>query len=123
MSNQVPSIGRIVHFVMGPRYCNAPGASRPAIITNVHNDSEVALSVFTDAGQDGASPVVYVKSSKNDEGEFDDEGTHRFKPDSWHWPPYVAQKIEGRSHTFEPSPVSDPTSRYAPPFSEEPKSE
>ncbi len=87
--NQTPSKGRIVHFVLGGRYANNPGAARPAMITEAHENGDCALVVFTDAAPDGASPVVYVKSAKRADAAVDEEGTSRYPENTWHWPAYV----------------------------------
>jgi hypothetical protein len=63
-----PSIGRIVHFNGGP---NAPVVA--AIITAVHNDELVNLTIFSSVGATGG-----VENVKLGEGV----GT-------WNWPPRV----------------------------------
>ena len=91
-SQQVPSVGRVVHFVL-PDSSRYPGEHRPAIIVKVWDkdpkpDSMVQLQVFTDGSNDGdlyksglfwATSVHYADPSKN-------EGY------TWHWPEYVPSK-------------------------------
>lgn len=81
---QVPSIGRIVHYILSARESavNA-GVARPAIIVRVSDGGSVGLQVFLDCHHDQASSTVYVKSAGFDEGEGN-------KPGTWRWPPYVA---------------------------------
>ncbi len=68
---QVPSVGRVVHFTWNGR-CNA------AIITNVYTTSEgeptdvVSLTVF----EPGLSPFMTTAGRASGEG-------------NWHWPEYV----------------------------------
>ena len=92
MPEQVPSVGRIVHFIM-PESSRYPGEHRPAIIVKVWDtdpkpDSMVQLQVFTDGSNDGeffksglfwATSVTYADPSEN-------------KPYSWHWPEFVPAK-------------------------------
>jgi len=92
MADQVPSIGRIVHFVL-PADSRYPGAHRPAIIVRVWDenptiDSLVQLQVFTDGSNDGvpyksglfwATSVHHAASSENE-------------PATWHWPEFVPAK-------------------------------
>jgi hypothetical protein len=93
MANQVPSVGRIVHYVMSDgRY---PGEHRPAIIVKVweegNPDSFVQLQVFTDGPNDYFSPtdpgysgIAWRTSVHHDETEK--------KQASWHWPEFVPTK-------------------------------
>lgn len=69
----VPSLGRIVHFVMEDEQ------HRPAIITQVWagNDYEVGLVVFDAAD----APALYRSPV-----EFDSDGK---LVGSWHWPEFV----------------------------------
>lgn len=83
MSKQVPSIGRIVHYVLSAREsATNAGVARPAVITRVSANGECGLTVFPDCHHDQASATVYVKSAPYDEGEGN-------KPGTWRWPPYV----------------------------------
>ena len=72
---QVPSIGRIVHFVMDD------GQHRPAIIVQVFagEQGEVGLVVFEPA----TNPTNYLALIG-----FDPQG----EVGSWHWPEYVPAK-------------------------------
>lgn len=84
---QLPSIGRIVHYVLegGPK----AGEHRPAIIVKVWEDpprptSACQLQVFMDGDgtpsmNDGAPNVVWLTSRLQGTG-----------PGTWHWPEYVA---------------------------------
>lgn len=92
MPEQVPSVGRIVHFVM-PESSRYPGEHRPAIIVKIWDatpktDSMVQLQVFTDGSNDGelfksglfwATSVHYADPSEK-------------KPYTWHWPEFVPAK-------------------------------
>lgn len=91
MANQVPSVGRIVHFVL-PDSSRYPGEHRPAIIVKIWPEyngiQHVQLQVFTDGSNDGelfkdglfwATSVTYADPSEN-------------KPYSWHWPEFVPTK-------------------------------
>jgi len=84
MSEQVPSIGRIVHYVLdaGPH----AGEQRPAVIVRVWGeqpDSLVNLQVFTDSDQGGYSndalPPVWWRESRKQDPTGRILGT-------WHWP-------------------------------------
>lgn len=84
-SNQVPSVGRVVHFVEQLPVPYIGYAHRAAIVTQVHGPSEsplstVELAVFGPNGNTSQSLV-----------EYDPTGQ---KPGTWHWPEYVAP-IEG----------------------------
>lgn len=87
MSEQIPSIGRTVHYVLneGPH----SGQHRPATIVRVWGElpaSAVNLQVLTDSNEDGTSndclpPVMWKTSILQDAtGE---------RPGSWHWPERV----------------------------------
>lgn len=67
---QVPSVGRVVHFVYGDRHL-------PAIITDPANGLTVHLTVFPVDEQ----PFTTLAG-------YDPDG----KPASWHWPEYVPSK-------------------------------
>lgn len=77
-AQQVPSVGRVVHFVYGDRHI-------PAIITDpafqVQTDSydtiEQALTVFP------VGETPFTTCAKQDEGGA---------PATWHWPEYVPAK-------------------------------
>lgn len=80
-SGQIPSPGRIVHYVLPDG--NYPGEHRPAIIVKVWNDKDgnpqpdslVNLQVFTDSVNDfitahpGGSGIMWRTSVHNDEDE------------------------------------------------------
>jgi len=78
-SNQVPSIGRVVHYVAygtpGGEY--SAGAHRAAIITEVFLDSATPLTV----GLCILNPTgIFFNRAPYDES---------LSPGSWHWPEYV----------------------------------
>jgi hypothetical protein len=87
MDDQIPSIGRSVHFVLdsGPN----KGEHRPAVIVKTWGDlptSAVNLQVFTDSNpletsNDCLPPVLWKTSVVQDP-------TGK-KPYSWHWPERV----------------------------------
>ena len=87
---QVPSIGRVVHYV-----AKAFGFHRPAIIVNIPDqDSDafvVNLIVFFDGKNDlfgdDQVPVLWRESVKLDD-DTKEEGT-------WHWPEYVPPVKDG----------------------------
>lgn len=82
----IPTVGRIVHYVMSSEHPRASGEIRPAVIVRRWSDDPegaVQLQVFTDGGNDGnecASGVVWKTSVRHDEGKA---------PGTWHWPPRV----------------------------------
>ena len=86
MSRQVPSIGRIVHYVLEH---GGEIHHRPAIIVHVwspgHFMGTSQLQVFTDgdggAYNDGLPNVVWRTSVVQDEAEK--------KAGTWHFPEYV----------------------------------
>jgi hypothetical protein len=85
MVEHIPSVGRIVHYVLRNDDRNA-GQHRPAIITRVwdpvpHAGSAVQLQVFTDGSNDGLENVVWRTSVMQDA-----TGEHG---GSWHWPERV----------------------------------
>ncbi len=67
MEHQKPSIGRIVH------YQSAPGVSVPAIITRVHSDECVNVTVFPDAHPPCVETSVVLGTGER----------------MWCWPPRV----------------------------------
>ena len=67
---QVPSVGRVVHFVYGDQHV-------PAIITDPANGLTVHLTVFPV----GEPPFT-------DLAGHDESGA----PGTWHWPEYVPAK-------------------------------
>ena len=113
MSNQTPSKGRVVLYTLSDKHADNPGAQRPGIITEAHENGDCALIVFTDAAQDGAAPVVYVKGAREAAGTLNEDGVLRFKPGTWQWPPYVApkaspleEKHHKKAHKAEEPPFS-----------------
>ena len=87
MPEQVPSIGRLVHYVLedGP----SKGQHRPALIVRVWGDptnpeSYVNLQVFVDGTNDGpyANGMAWRTSVQPDHSATP-------QPHTWHWPEYV----------------------------------
>ena len=89
---QVPSIGRIVHYVTPTLVNGVPfahvGQHRPAIIVHVWGDGPDALlqlQVFADGNgspyNDGAPNVVWATSVIHDEVDK--------APGTWHWPEFT----------------------------------
>lgn len=88
-TQQVPSVGRAVHYVTTTAYgWRESGEHRPAVIVRVwapgNEHSSVQLQVLTDGLNDGfpadqgtkwASSVSHDETTKN--------------PGTWHWPEYV----------------------------------
>lgn len=84
MAEQVPSIGRVVHYVLeaGPHQ----GEHRPALVVRVWSDEMVNLQVFTDGSNDyypnqGPEPLTLWRTSKHLDPDC--------APGTWHWPEYV----------------------------------
>lgn len=75
---QVPSIGRLVHYVM------PNGKHRPAMIVEAwDNSSHLNLQVFTDGSNDGPdTPSMLWQTSV--------EYAESPAPNTWHWPERVA---------------------------------
>lgn len=68
--------GRMVHYVMPPKYQDSEPMHRPAIVTAVHRgDGCVSLSVFS-AIDDMAPALLQVRVAHYDEEK---------RPDTWHW--------------------------------------
>lgn len=88
MANQVPSIGRIVHYVAyGTPGGEFPaGAHRAAIVTDVHNPDEptsvLSLCVINPTGLFFNVGIYYDSSAQ--------------LPGTWHWPEYVPAKDEAK---------------------------
>ena len=81
MPEQVPSIGRVVHYVLPDgRY---PGEHRPAFIVKVWGPTSVNLQVFVDGTNDYPD---YNGSVWATSVPFDSSGE---QPRSWHWPEFV----------------------------------
>lgn len=75
MTEHVPSVGRIVHFVADSGKC------RPAIIIDPGQDGVIALFAFL-LLEEGSTRWAMACSH--------DERGHA--PDTWHWPEYVPAK-------------------------------
>jgi hypothetical protein len=74
---QLPSIGRIVHFVM------PSGNHRPAIVVNVtaEGSSRPTLQIFTDSKNDHPRENIHQAHDV----EYDEHGAFG----TWHWPERV----------------------------------
>lgn len=90
MSDQQPSIGRMVHYVLDSEFKN-PGEHRPATIVRIWSGGFVNLLVQIDGGNDdprydAANPqlVKWITSV-----QFDPTATNLR---SWHWPEFVPPK-------------------------------
>ena len=93
MSEQIPSIGRIVHYVLeaGPHQ----GEHRPALIVRVWGSTSAALvnlQVFVDGSNayyknQGSEPLTLWRTSVHRNDDATIAGT-------WHWPEYVASVEE-----------------------------
>ena len=94
MAEQVPSVGRVVHYVLeaGPHQ----GEHRAALIVQVWGDrpdSLVNLQVFVDGSNDyhrndAEKPLTLWRTSK----ACDPAGA----PGTYHWPEYVPAKDEAK---------------------------
>lgn len=84
MPEQVPSIGRVVHFVIpeGPH----AGEHRPAIIVQIWTGSYVNLHVFFDGTNDGPIHGQPWQTSV----QFDPSETPMVR--TWHWPEHIPPK-------------------------------
>lgn len=87
MTEQVPSIGRVVHFVLD--IGRSKGEHRPAIIVRIWDvdpkpESLCQLQVFTDDNNDGLPPVLWATSVHQD--------AETKAPRTWHWPEFVPPK-------------------------------
>jgi hypothetical protein len=88
MGEQVPSIGRVVHYRLdiGPH----AGECRPAFVVRVWSDTLVNLQVFVDGTNDYDKPHQGTESlplwrtsvHQNSDNE----------PGTWHWPEHVPAK-------------------------------
>lgn len=104
MSEQKPSIGRIVHYqAHGSPDGTHKSEPRPAIITRVSNDTNVDLAVFNPTG------MFFNQGCLFDGGELPKGGT-------WRWPPRVAlfllaalglalAPLEALAQTVDPLPA------------------
>lgn len=83
MAEQVPSIGRVVHYVYGEKHCAAtitdPDYPVDRMEDDPHKGSYQALVVFVPM----ESPFTTVAS-------FSAAGA----PGTWHWPEYVPARTE-----------------------------
>lgn len=106
MTDQLPTIGRTVHFVMDSG--RSRGEHRPAVIVRVWGEDQVKagtlpesalgtvqLQVFVDGTNDGFPEgvnVVWKTSVKHDEGG---------EPYSWHWPEQIDETGAFKPFAFE----------------------
>ena len=92
MSQKI-SVGRIVHYKLPLRHDGDPGQWRPAMVTSVHGDGDLAnLTVFLDACNDvrqideesfaqlGIEVLDDAHASVGSAEEGDKQG-------NWRWPP------------------------------------
>lgn len=80
MSEQKPSIGRIVHYVLDS------GRHLPAIITDVQNNGKESSSVNLYIFWDANVPKRYDLERGAVECQYNDTGV---QPQTWHWPERV----------------------------------
>lgn len=87
-TKQVPSIGRVVHFVLADGL--NPGKHRMAFVADVWDQECVELQVVTtpNDGEQYASGLYWASTVHQDEAGA---------PGTWHWPEFVA-----------PVPVEEP---------------
>lgn len=80
MPTQLPTIGRIVHFILpaGPR----AGETRAAIVTNTFGGTKCNGTVFLDKANDAPDTKDYFSSAEYDDTDKPVIGT-------WCWPPRV----------------------------------
>lgn len=95
MSNQTPSIGRIVHYVLDD------GTIQPAIIVAVWSPENGCsnLQVFLDGTnvqqrEDKRTGVTPEEAQRGFAWRTSRARSDEPKPGYWHWPPYVAPKVE-----------------------------
>lgn len=79
MAEQVPSIGRVVHFVHGDQHC-------AAIITAV--SSRLRGSDGSDTEGQTLTVFLPMEQPFTTVAEHDEAGAHA----TWHWPEYVPAK-------------------------------
>jgi YD repeat-containing protein len=72
MTEQKPSVGRMVHYVLGG--VETPAAHRAAVVGELHDDGTLELAVLLPLGWQVLPRVTY-----------DEEG----RPGTWHWPERV----------------------------------
>lgn len=79
MSEQRPTIGRMVHY-RGPGTANGQfqPSTYPAVITAVHTDTCVNLFVMTNVGMMNLTSIQLAEEAD--------------QPSRWSWPPYVPPK-------------------------------
>lgn len=83
MSNQPPSIGRIVHYTnLGDRDGQYPPSVIAAMITKVNDDGTVALKAFYPTGLFDMPSVHETDAAPGSEAARG----------RWAWPPYVPGK-------------------------------
>lgn len=97
----IPSIGRMVHYVLSQHDKNA-GQHRPAVIVNIFDQtptaaSVVQLQVFTDSANDGMHDTAWRTSVHQDPtGKT---------PGTWHEMEFVAQ-LAPAAPSPEPAPAA-----------------
>jgi hypothetical protein len=75
MSQQKPTVGRIVHF-------NDVGGPYAAIVTKINEDGSLELATF------GANSMYFQHNVTEDRPYNDDEGSASGRaPGTWSWPP------------------------------------
>jgi hypothetical protein len=89
MDGHLPSIGRIVHYVSyGTPEGECGKECRAAIITDIHDDEQVALTVFNPSGQFFNWRVPHEEIDETVEPKIEPGPSGR-RGGTWHWPERV----------------------------------
>lgn len=81
-TNQLPSIGRIVHYVL-PDESPRKGEHRAALITGTHlGETDANLNVYFDQVDDVPHVKTFHVQGRVASAKYDETG----KPGTWHWP-------------------------------------
>lgn len=88
--DQKPSVGRIVHYVIGVPIASNPfkpttPSVRPAIVVKLNDEGTVNLSIFTDASDavQFNDPALFMPVICRSYVPHDPEK----RSGTWHWPP------------------------------------
>ncbi|PTL79102.1 hypothetical protein [Vitiosangium sp. GDMCC 1.1324] len=88
MSEQKPTIGRVVHYVLGEEAGSRKGEVRPAVVVAMRHPEMPNLQVFLDGPND--QPGTFTQGSRLD-GSNLWRGSVPFggpdQPGTWFWPP------------------------------------
>jgi len=86
MNDQMPAIGRMVHYVLDSG--RSRGEHRAAIVVQVWTGMVVNLQVFMDGTNDYDSRETVMMTTWRTSVHFSDE----HKLGTWHWPEYVSAR-------------------------------